>query len=47
MTVKRLLTEMDSYELSCWQAFLAADADYRSERQRRAEEDARIEAGVS
>lgn len=46
MTVRRLLTEMDSYELSCWQAFLAADADYRSEQHRRAQEDARIEAGL-
>ena len=45
MSVRRLLTEMDSYELTAWQKFLAADAKFREEQQRRAEEDARIEAG--
>lgn len=45
MTVSRLLQEADSYELSCWQAFLARDAEKRDEQRRNAEEGARIEAG--
>ena len=45
MSVKRLLTEMDSYELSAWQAFLVTDARHQTERRRIAEEDARLERG--
>lgn len=40
MSVKRLLTEMDSYELSAWQAFLKVDADVRKDFYERAKKDA-------
>ena len=43
MSVKRLLTEMDSYEMSAWQAFLMADAQERTVRQKVATEDAKFE----
>ena len=45
MTVRQLLTEMDSYELSAWRAFLVKDAEFKEEQRRKAEEDARIEHG--
>lgn len=41
MTVRRLLQEADSYELTCWQAFLKSDAAFQEEQRKRAEEDAR------
>jgi hypothetical protein len=46
MSVRRLFSEMDSYELSQWRAFLEADADFKREQQERAEEDARILNGL-
>jgi hypothetical protein len=45
MPVRRLLTEMDSYELSAWRAFLPVRQEWEAEQQRRAQEEARIEAG--
>ncbi len=45
MSVRRMLGEMDSYELSAWREFLTADAAFREEQQRRAEDDARLLTG--
>lgn len=47
MSVRRLLAEMDSYELSAWRVFLPKFAEWEGEQRRKAEEDARIEAGGS
>lgn len=46
MTVGRLLSEVSSYELSEWQAFLTIDREVRKELERRAREDAGFEAGL-
>ena len=43
MSVKRLLTEMDSYEISAWQAFLMADAQASADRNARAKQDAQYD----
>ncbi len=42
MTVRRLLSEADSLELSQWRVFLDLDATLQDERARRAREDARV-----
>lgn len=45
MSVSRLLSEMDSYELTAWQAYFEVAADEQDKRQRQAQEDAKIERG--
>jgi hypothetical protein len=45
MPVRRLLTEMDSYELSAWREFLPRLQEFEAEQQRRAQEEARIQTG--
>lgn len=39
MSVRRLLEDMDSYELSAWQAFLLVDAQHQEEQRKKAAED--------
>lgn len=39
MSVRRLLEEMDSAELSAWQVFMRIDAEHQQEMRRQAAED--------
>jgi hypothetical protein len=45
MSVTRLLSEMDSYELSQWQTYLTTAEAERQAQQTRAEQDAKLTRG--
>jgi hypothetical protein len=42
MSVRRLLAEVDSYELSCWLVYLSVDADHQRAEAAQRKEDRRL-----